>query len=255
MAFARLFARAAATVAGAGVAAAAVATSAASPSASLMRVPAHAACEPIHEPLNPNSTSVNPDDEQVVDRDSGKSFLRHISMFSGVPGALIGAACRRRFGLISVYGVGLYVAESEATSLNAPTDILKGTVEAELQLKFCRTVERETITASIRESMEPRMPDNQKGALDGFIDALHDFLDGPAYDGMLLGFHWDGSVLTTYAEGERHEHHAEMGIKSEAIPRALFAVYLDEDAVVPPEKFVEGLDQLKQANAPPQDQE
>lgn len=155
---------------------------------------------------------------------------------------------RRRFGLIPVYSVGLYISKSDVKSIPSPESILHGLYEAELQLKFCRKVEVETMVASIQEAMKVRVDTEQHNAVDNFSEALKDLVDGPLHDGTTLGFHWESSVLTVYIE-EDDSPRRDLGIRSEILSRAVFAVYLDANAVVPREKFVQGLSTYRDAPA------
>ena len=131
--------------------------------------------------------------------------------------------------------------------MSTTTDILRGSTEAQLQLKFCRSVEDGTVSNSMKEAMAPRMPKGEEETLDRFLETFNDLIGGPAYDGLVVGFHWSAGTLTTFVEDESGDSRTELSIKSESIPRALFAVYIDDDAVVPAEKFIDGLQNLKQA--------
>eukprot|EP00043_Microstomoeca_roanoka_P019560 m.222366 g.222366 ORF g.222366 m.222366 type:complete len:328 (+) comp17020_c2_seq4:808-1791(+) len=181
----------------------------------------------------------------VKEPGSGRSFQRRMQLVSGAMGQLLGSTCRRKFGVLPVYGLGLYVNELDVASLNKPEDILKGHVEAELQLKFCRSVDDTTILSSIKNAMQPRLPIDQHPSLDRFIATLNEMYGGPLQSGATLGFHWRSGVLTCYMEYEPHQNRTELGIKSDHLANALFAVYLDEKAIIPEARkaFAQGLHQ------------
>ncbi|EDQ90330.1 uncharacterized protein MONBRDRAFT_7496 [Monosiga brevicollis MX1] len=162
---------------------------------------------------------------------------------------LLGHGCRKKYGLFSVYAVGLFVDRDDAKACQqfSLPDIQAGHVAARLELAFARTVDQATMIEALADSVAPRLPTGDEAAaaeLQELSAALLQVSQGQSFAvHSRLCFDWEPrrDLLVIGLEGG-----LPVTIKAPRVARALFDVYLDEQAVSADAKasFQQGIEQM-----------